>query len=126
MRSLFLSTLFAAAIATTASAEPQRLEVDFGFFPKGTACKVFGTSGRVSFKEKRKEFEFSIRGDTGNVSFRCTQPDGRSFDVHTGPLLPQGDFRLVTVQVNQDNHAHVFWDQGGLRKQITPGILKWN
>ena len=110
--------------ASSATAEPARLNVDFGFFPAGTECKVYGTTGRVGLKVGR-EIEFSIRGDTSNVTFRCTQPDGKRFPVDTGPLLPEGNFKLVAVQINQDDHAHVFWDQGGLRKSITPGILKW-
>lgn len=122
MRYIFATLL--SLLATVASAEPQKLNVEFGFFPKGTACKINGTAGRVTLKTGRS-IKFKINGDTGNVSFRCQQPDGRSFFIATGPLLPQGNYRLVSVQINQDNHAHVFWDQGGLRKKIIPGILNW-
>lgn len=113
-----------ATVATTASAEPKQLNVDFGSFPKGMTCKVFGTSGRVSLKVGR-EIEYFVKGDTSNVSFQCQQPDGRRFQVDTGPLLPAGSFRLVAIQINQDNHAHVFWDAGSLMRRTYPGILKW-
>ncbi|WP_152613004.1 hypothetical protein [Tateyamaria sp. ANG-S1] len=72
-----------------------------------------------------REIEFKVRGDTSNVSFTCTQPDGRVFKVRTGSLLPPDSFRKVAVQINQDNHAHIFWDQGGLRRKTIPGILQW-
>ncbi len=118
----FLAALgFSTGIA---SAEPARLTVDFGFFPAGTECQVFNTSGRVGLRVGR-EIEFTINGDTANVSFVCQQPDGRSFQVDTGPLLPPGDHRLVAVQINQDNNAIVLWDQGGLMRQSYPGILRW-
>lgn len=110
--------------ATAAHAEPKQLNVDFGSFPKGMTCKVFGTSGRVSLKTGR-EIEYFVKGDTSNVSFQCTQPDGRGFQVDTGPLLPAGSFRLVSIQINQDNHAHVFWDAGGLMRRTYPGVLNW-
>lgn len=113
-----------AAAATAAHAEPKQLNVDFGFFPKDTTCKVFGTSGRVTLKTGR-EIEYFVKGDTSNVSFQCQQPDGRRFQVDTAPLLPAGNFRLVAIQINQDNHAHVFWDSGGLMRRTYPGILKW-
>ena len=122
MKNLVTATL--CLLASASFAEPKKLNVDFGFFPKGTECNVFGTSGRVTLKTGR-EIEYSIRGDTGNVSFRCRQPDGRSFTVQTGPLLPKGSLRLVAVQINQDNHAHVLWDQGGMQRAIVPGILNW-
>ncbi|MFL4470837.1 hypothetical protein ACERZ8_13440 [Tateyamaria armeniaca] len=123
-RGLSTIVLVLSVSAAAASAEPDRLNVDFGSFPTGTACKVHGTSGKVSLRTGR-EIEFKVRGDTGNVSFTCTQPDGTSFLVRTGPLLPQGNFRLVAIQINQDNHAHIFWDQGGLRRSTVPGILDW-
>ena len=110
--------------ATPARAEPAKLTVDFGSFPKGMTCKVGGTRGRVTMKVGR-EIEFTIRGDTSDVSFLCTQPDGRSFVVATGPLLPPGDHSIVAVQINQDDHAHILWDQGGLRRATVPGILRW-
>ena len=117
-------TLALATSATIASAEPKKLNVDFGFFPKGTSCKIHGTNGRVKLKVGR-EIEYNIRGNTGNVSFRCQQPNGAAFTVHTGPLLPPGDLRMVSIQINQDNHAHVLWDQGGLRKKTVANILNW-
>lgn len=123
VRKISLAVVLVAA-ATAAHAEPKQLNVDFGFFPKGTTCKVFGTSGRVSLKTGR-EIEYFVKGDTGNVSFQCTQPDGRRFQVDTAPLLPAGNFRLVAIQINQDNHAHVFWDPGGLMRRTYPGVLKW-
>ena len=125
MKRLALLSLLTLGLAAPAFAEPVTLTVDFGHFPKGTTCQVFGTTGRVSLKTG-KEIEYKIKGDTGNVSFRCMQPDGRRFDVATGSLLPQGNFKLVAMQINQDNHAHVFWDQGGLQRRTIPGILNWN
>ncbi len=117
---------FAALIcATSVAAEPAKLTVDFGFFPKGTTCSVHGTTGKVRLKTGR-EIEYSIKGDTGNVSFRCQQPDGSSFTAHTGPLLPQGSPRLVAIQINQDNHAHVLWSAGGIQKSTIPGVLRWD
>lgn len=119
-----LLTLAAIMTAGAAFAEPAKLTVDFGFFPKGTACTVHGTSGKVRLKTGRG-IEYTIKGDTGNVSFRCQQPDGRSFTAHTGPMLPQGAPRLVAIQINQDNHAHVLWSDGGIRKTVIPGVLRW-
>ncbi len=111
--------------ASAAVAEPRKLNVDFGFFPKGTAGKVSGSSGKISLKTG-KEIEFKVRGDTGNVSFHCTQPDGRRFSVATGPLLPQGSPSLVAIQINQDNRAHVLWKDGSLRKQTYSEVLNWH
>ncbi len=119
------SALFVALFcATLTHAEPAKLNVDFGFFPKGTSCKAFGTNGRVKLKVGR-EIEFNIRENTGNVSFRCQQPNGATFTVNTGPLLPQGNHRMVSIQINQDNNAHVLWDQGGLRRKTVSGVLNW-
>lgn len=121
-----LLLVFAAlAFAAPAIAAPAKLNVDFGYFPKGTTCQVFGTTGKVRFKAKSKEFEYRIKGDTGNVSFRCQQPDGRTFEVSTAALLPSGSPKLVSIQINQDDQAHVLWDDGGLRRASTRGILKW-
>ncbi|MGR3713814.1 MAG: hypothetical protein ACU0A6_11930 [Shimia sp.] len=123
MKKCLVAGLLTFAV-TSADAEPKKLNVDFGFFPKGTSCSVSGTTGKVTLKTGR-EIEFKVRGDTSNVSFHCTQPDGRKFSVATGPLLPQGNHSLVAVQINQDNNAYVMWDQGGLRKLSYPGILNW-
>jgi hypothetical protein len=120
-RLLLLTALLAAGPAFSA---PAKLTVDFGFFPKGTSCKVYGTSGKVRLKTGR-EIEFTIKGDTGDVSFRCQQPDGRSFTVRTAPLLPQGAPRLVAMQINQDGNAHILWDEGGLRRAVFPDALNW-
>lgn len=121
----FVSTLCLAVFsASLANAEPSKLTVDFGFFPKGTTCQISGTTGRVKLKVGR-EIEYTVRGNTANVSFRCQQPNGAAFTVNTGPLLPQGNHRMVAVQINQDNNAHVLWDQGGLRRKTVPGILNW-
>lgn len=118
--------IFAAmlATATPAFAATDVLTVDFGFFPQGTTCKIFNTTGKVTMRTGR-EIEFKIKGDTAKVAFRCSQPDGRTFEVNAGALLPQGDHRRVSMQINQDDHAHVLWDDGGLRKSIVPGILVW-
>ena len=124
MKRLSLASLILLALVGRAAAEPAKLTVDFGFFPKGTACQVFNTSGKVSLRTGR-EIEYKIKGDTGNVSFRCTQPDGRSFEVATGALLPPGNPSLVAIQINQDDHAHILWDQGGLRRNTVAGVLKW-
>ena len=112
------------ALAQPAAAETDVLDVDFGFFPQGTSCRVFNTRGTVTL-EVGREIEYHITGDTGRVAFRCTQPDGKSFDVEAGALVPAGPHRRVAIQINQDNHAHVFWDEGGLRRMIVPGILRW-
>lgn len=114
----------ALALAAPAMAEVSKLTVDFGFFPAGTSCQVFDTTGRVSLKTGR-EIEYTVNGDTARVAFRCQQPDGRAFRVAAGALLPQGNHRLVAMQVNQDDHAHIYWDDGGLQKVIVPGVLNW-
>ncbi|MBL3568521.1 hypothetical protein BV509_15485 [Rhodovulum sulfidophilum] len=120
----FQVAVLAVLLAGPALAEPALLKVDFGFFPKGTTCQPYGTGGKVTMKEGR-EIRFKIKGDTGHVSFRCKQPDGRSFEVQTGRLLPPGSPSMVAVQINQDDHAHVLWDDGGLRKTVVADVLKW-
>ncbi|PTV97610.1 hypothetical protein C8J27_101727 [Rhodobacter aestuarii] len=122
MRALITAAL--VALASPAAAGVDVVSVGFGFFPKGTSCQVFNTSGKVTMREGR-DIKFKIKGDTARLAFRCTQPDGRSFEVNVGRLLPQGNHRRVSMQINQDNHAHVFWDDGGLRKSLVPGILVW-
>jgi hypothetical protein len=124
MRQIALISAAFVALASPAAAGTNVLTVDFGFFPKGTTCQVFNTSGKVTMRTGR-EIEFKITGDTARVAFSCTQPDGRTFDVDAGALLPPGNHRRVALQINQDNHAHVLWNAGGLRKTIVPGILKW-
>jgi hypothetical protein len=124
MRTLSLISAALLALASPAAAGTDVLSVDFGFFPEGTNCQVFNTTGKVTMRRGR-EIEFKITGDTARVAFHCTQPDGRSFDVNAGALLPPGNHRRVALQINQDNHAHVMWDEGGLRKSIVPGVLVW-
>ncbi|WP_141104878.1 hypothetical protein [Thioclava sp. IC9] len=125
MKRLSLASLTLLSLAGGAAAEPEKLTVDFGFFPKGTACQVFNTTGKVSLRTGR-EIEYTIKGDTGDVVFRCAQPDGRSFEVATGALLPPGNPSLVAIQINQDDHAHILWDQGGLRRSTVAEVLRWN
>jgi len=112
-----------AAASTTVS--PDKLTVDFGFFPSGTTCAAYGTSGKVSV-QYGKEIEFTVRGNSTQLSFTCQQPDGKNFSVNVGALLPQNSTRLVAIQINQDNNAYMFWDQGGLMRRHVPGILRWH
>ncbi len=120
---------FVAAVlvvsATAANAAPAKLEVDIGFFPKGTKCQVLGTTGKVKQRQKRREIKHVIRGDTAKVHLRCQQPDGRSFVVHTGPLLPPGDIGFVIMQLNADNTGAVMWDDGGIKQVRVSDFLKW-
>lgn len=105
------------------NAAPKKLNVDFGFFPAGTDCQVFGTTGQVR-KKIKKEIKFRIKGDTGKVSFRCQQPDGFQFQVDTGPLLPDVNVSFVTMQINQSGKALVMFDSNGIRQVVHDGILK--
>ena len=52
--------IFAAmlATATPAFAATDVLTVDFGFFPQGTTCKIFNTTGKVTMRTGR-EIEFT-------------------------------------------------------------------
>lgn len=113
-------------MAAPAMAGIAKLNVSFGYFPEGTTCQAFGTTGKVKVKVKR-EIKYSIRGgDSSKLAFKCVQPDGRGFSVNVGPMLPDGDLKMVAMQINQDGNAHIFWDNGGLTKTMVPNAVNWD
>ena len=118
----FVSLAVALCAAGSAVAE-NRLDVDMGRFPKGTACAVSGTSGKVSMRETRKEIKFKIRGDTAKVVVDCTLPDGQQVFVDTSPFVRK-DTSMTSLQLNSDNTGAVLWDKGGIKIQNIDGFLR--
>lgn len=91
-----------------------QLDIDMGFFPKGTECVVFGTKGKVTKRTTRKEIKFKIRGDTRSVGVECRLPNGNAYRVDTAPFVRK-DTDYTILQLNADNRGVVLWDAGGIK-----------
>ncbi len=114
LKAVRVVTIATATVFTIATAgfALDKLDVDLGFFPKGTQCVVNGTSGDVKMRQKRKEMGYKLKGDTMNVPFDCTLPDGRKISIDTGGYVRQ-DTDFTTMQLNANNKGSVMWKANG-------------